>query len=81
MKSLAILPPRKYPIPNQDINKLGTEIYQILPPKLYKYCPGYKKLINEEEDYRNDSTDTSYTDKEDYINNLKSINNKNIDDK
>ena len=46
MNSLAMLPPIKDPIPNQDINMLGTEKYQSLPPKLAKYCPGYKSLIN-----------------------------------
>ena len=39
-------PPRKYLIPNQDINILRTEKYQSLPPQLAKYCPGYKSLIN-----------------------------------
>ena len=42
MKSLAISPPRKYPIPDTDINILGTEKYQSLPPQLAKYHPGYK---------------------------------------
>ena len=80
MKSLAMLPPRKDPIPNQDINILGTKKYQSLPLQLSKYFPGYKSLINEAEDGRNDSTDTSRTEKEDSLKNLKAINNKNIDD-
>ena len=46
MKSLAMLPPRKDPIPNQDINILGTKTYQSLPPQLAKYSTGYKSLIN-----------------------------------
>ena len=46
MKSLAISPPRKDLIPNQDINMLGTEKYQSLPPQLTKFRPGYKSLIN-----------------------------------
>ena len=37
MKSLAMLPPRKDPIPNQDINRLGTKKYQSLPPQLAKF--------------------------------------------
>ena len=80
MKSLAMLPPRKDPIPNQDINILGTKKYQILPPQLAKYPTGYKSLINKSEDGRNYSTDNSRTDKEYCVNNLKSINNKIIDD-
>ena len=32
-------PPRKYPIPNQDINMIGTRKYQILPPQLSKFHP------------------------------------------
>ena len=80
MKSLAMLPPRKDPIPNQDINILGTKKYQSLPLQLSRYFPGYKSLINEAEDGRNDSTDTSRTDKEDSVKNLKAINKKIIDD-
>ena len=80
MKSLAMSPPRKDPIPNKDIKILGTEKDQSLPPQLTKYCPGYKSLINKAEDGRNDYTDTSRTDKEDSVNNPKAINNKNIDD-
>ena len=63
MKSLAMLPPRKDPIPNQDINTLGTKKYQILPPQFAKFCPGYKSLRNKSEDGCNDYTDTSRTDK------------------
>ena len=74
-------PPRKDLIPNQDINRLGNEKDQSLPPQLAKYFSGYKSLIHKAKDNHNDSTDTSRTDKEDYINNLKAINNKNIDDK
>ena len=56
-------PPRKNPIPNQDINKLGTGKYQILPSQLARFHPGYKSLINEAEDCRNDYTDTQCTNK------------------
>ena len=47
MKSLAMSPPRKDPIPNQDIIMYGTEKDQSLPPPLAKVIPGYKSLINE----------------------------------
>ena len=78
MKSLAISPTRKDLIPNQDINILRTKTYQSLPPQLAKYCPGYKSLINAAEYGRNYSTDTSCTDKEDSVNNLKAINKKTL---
>ena len=80
MKSLAMFPPGNYPIPNQYINRLSTEKDQSLPPQLSKYCPRYKSLINEAEDDRNDSTDISRNNKEYFVNNLKAINNKDIDD-
>ena len=86
-KSLAILPPRKCQIPNQDINRLITEKDQSLPLHLAKFPPEFKSLINEAhdhnstEDYCNDSTDNPRNDKEDPVNNLKAINNKDIDDK
>ena len=80
MKLLEISPPINDLIPNQDINMLGTEKYQSLPPQFDKFIPGYKSLINKAEDVSNDSTDTSCTDKEYYVDNLKDINNKNIDD-
>ena len=73
-------PPRKDPIPNQDINMLATKKDQIFPSKLAKFCPGCKSLINETEYGRNDSTDTSGTDKYDYVKSLKAIHNENIDD-
>ena len=81
IKSLAMLPPRKDQITNQYINMLGTGKDQSLPPQLAKFCPGYKSIKNKAEDGRNDSTDTSLNDKEDYVDNLKSIYSKNIDDK
>ena len=74
MKSLAMSPPGKDPITNQDINILGTKQDQSLPPQLAKYCPGYKSLINKAKDGRNDYTDTSRTYKEDSVKNMKSIN-------
>ena len=81
IKPLLILPPRKDTIPNKDINRLRTKKHQSLPPKLAKYCPGYKLLLNKAEDDRSNSTDTSRTDKEYSVNNLKTMNNKDIDDK
>ena len=81
MKSSAMFPPGKYIIPNQDINIFSTKKYQSLPPQLAKFPPGFKSLINQAEDDCNDSTDTSRTDKEDFANKLKAINNKYIDDK
>ena len=74
MKSLAMSPSRKDPIPNQDINMSRTKKYQSLPPQWANFRPGYKSLINEAGDGRNDSTDTSRADKEDYVDNLKAIN-------
>ena len=59
---------------------LGTKKNQKFPPQLAKFRPVYKSLINESEYGLNDSTDTSLTDKEDYVDNLKAVNNKNIYD-
>ena len=42
MKSHAMSPPRKDSIPNQDIEMLGTKIYQSLPPQLANFFPEYK---------------------------------------
>ena len=74
-------PPRKDPIPNQDLNMVGAKKDQNIPTQLSKFCPGYKSLIKKAEDVCNYSTDNSRTDKEDFVNNLKAINNKNIDEK
>ena len=74
-------PPRKDPIPNQDINIYGTEKDQVPSPQLAKIRSGCKLLINEAEDGSNGSTDVLCTDKEDSVDNMKAINNKNIDDK
>ena len=64
------------------------EKYQILPPHLHKFPPGFKSLRNEAADDPHEYTDTSRTDKYDMsrtdkdksIENLKSMNNKNSDD-
>ena len=58
MKSLAMLTPRRDPIPNQDINILSTKKDQSLPPQLAEFPPGFKSLINKAEDDYNCSTDT-----------------------
>ena len=47
MKGLKILPLRKDPIPNQDINMSGTKKYKSLPSPLAKLFHEYKSLINE----------------------------------
>ena len=44
MKSPEMLPQRKDPITNQDINMLGNEKDQSLPPQLSKFFPRYKSL-------------------------------------
>ena len=70
MKSPAILPPRKDPITNQDINRLITGKYQKLLPHLATFPPGFKSLINDArdtnstEDDINDSINTSRNEKE-----------------
>ena len=76
MKSIATSPPRKDPIPNKDINTLGTEKGQSLPPQLPRFRPGYKSLRNKADDNRHDSTDNSLNDKEDSVDNIKATNNK-----
>ena len=50
MKSPEISPPRKDPIPNQDINILITEPYPSLPLIIEKYPPGYQPLFNNTHD-------------------------------
>ena len=80
MKLLAMSPPRKYPTPNQDINMFGTDKDQSLLPQPTKFRPGYKSLGIEVENYHNNSTDTSRTYKEYSVENLKAMNNININD-
>ena len=73
MKSPAMSPPRKDPIPNQDINRLTTIKYQSFSPHLAKFPPRFELLINyahdtnSTEDDCNDSTDTSRNEKEYYV--------------
>ena len=81
MKSLATSPPGKFPIPNTDNNMLGKEIDYSLSPQLANFRPGPKSLLNEAENGRQYSTDMSHTDKLYSADNIREINNKNIDGK
>ena len=82
------MPPIKNPIPNQNKNTLGIEKYQSLPPYLPKFILGFKSFRNKADGDHHESIDTSRTYrydtprtyKYDSIENLKAINNKNIDD-
>ena len=80
MKSLVMSPPGKGLIPNQDINILGIKNIKVFHHNQLNIVLDIL-IINEAEDGRNDSTDNSRTDKQNYVNNLKAVNNKNIDDK
>ena len=87
IKSLSKSPPRKDPIPNQYKNTLFIE-KKSLPPHSPKFPPGFKSLKNKAADdhhesiytSRTDKYDTSRTDKDESIENLKSTNNQNSDD-
>ena len=89
IKPLATSPPRKDLIPNQDKNTLGLQKYQCLPPQLPPFNPGFKSLRNEANDDNPETIDTSITDKDDtshtnqddYIENVKATKNKNNYDK
>ena len=50
MKSPAMSPTRKDPIPNQDINRLTTEQDPSLSPIIAKYPTGYRPLFNDAND-------------------------------
>ena len=45
MKSPAMSPPRKYPIPNQDSTRIVNQKDPILPPLLSKWPTGYKPFL------------------------------------
>ena len=83
------MPPRKDPIPNQDKNTLGLQNDQCLTPHLPPFPPGFKSLRNEADNYNPETTDTSCideydmsrTNRDDSIENVKSIKNTNDDDK
>ena len=88
IKSLETLPPRKYTIPNQDKNTLGSEKDQSIPPNIPKFPNGFKLIRNEADGNHHESTDTSstdrddtsHTDQDDYIQNINSTKNKNDDE-
>ena len=81
--------PKKDPIPNQDKNILGLEKYQSLPPHAPTSPPGFKSLRNKANDDNpvsidtslNDKDDTSHTDRDGSIENVKVKNNTNDNDK
>ena len=82
-------PPRKDPTPNQDKNTLGLQKDQCLPPHVHSFTPGFKSFKNEANDDNHESTNTSRTDKYNMsrtnqyysIENVKSMKNKNDDEK
>ena len=47
MKLPVMSPPKKDPIPNQDINRIITQQDPILQPILAKYPTRYKPLFND----------------------------------
>ena len=89
IRSLATSPPRKDTIPNQDKNTSGIEKYQSLPSHVPKFPTGSKSLRNEANNDHPESTDTSCKDRydtsctnqDDSIENMKATKNKNDDEK
>ena len=85
MKSPAMYPPIKDPIPNQDINRLTTKKDPSLSPNFAKYLPVHESLLNDSHDPnsteydRNDCTDNPRNKNEDTINNTKVNNNEDND--
>ena len=65
IKPLAIYPPRKDTIPNQDKNTLGLQKDQCLPPHLTPFSPGFKSLRNEANYDNPETIDTSPSDEND----------------
>ena len=65
IKSLAVSPPRKDPIPNQDKNTLGLQRYQCLPSHVPTLSSVFKSLINGADDDNTVTTDTSHSNKDD----------------
>ena len=76
MKSPAMLPPRKDPIPDQDITIIITQQDPFLPPLLAKWPTGYKPCFNgtyfsnKIEEEENKYTDNSRTENEYCVNKL-----------
>ena len=89
IKSLATSPTIKDPITNQDKNTLVLQKYQCLPQHVPPFPPGFKSLINEAnydnpettDNSRTDKDDTSRTNADDPIENVKSMKNTNYYDK
>ena len=83
------MPLRKDPIPNQDKKTLDLEKYQSLPPHVPPFPPVFKSLRDEENDdnpgytysSRTDKYYMSRTDRDDSIENVKSVKNTYDDDK
>ena len=73
IKLPSILSPRKYSIPNQDSKRIIAQQDPNLPPNLTKRPTVHKlfiadtKISNTTENEHNDSTDTSRTDNEYYM--------------
>ena len=57
--------PRKDPIPNQNKNTLGLQIYQCLPSHITPFSYGFKSLRNEANYDNLETIHTSRTDKDD----------------
>ena len=58
-------PPRKYPIPNQDLKHIKLKKDQCLTADVPPFLPGNKSLRNEENDDNPETIDTSHTEKDD----------------
>ena len=76
MKSPAMLPPRNYPIKNQDTTRIITQQDPILTPLLEKGPTGHtpfiddKKVSNKTEDENNYFTENSRTDNKNSVNKI-----------
>ena len=78
---------RKDPITNQDKQIMRINKYQFLIPNILTFLPGYKRLLNEENDDNPENTDTSQYEKGymshtrwyDYIAKVKDTKNTNYD--
>ena len=79
-------PPIMHPIPNHDKNTLELPKYKCLPLYVPPLPPGFKLLRNEANDdnsvtiytSRTDKDDTSLTNQDDYIENVKAMKKKMI---
>ena len=81
-------PPRKHPIPNLDKNNLGLQKDKLLPSHVPPFYSGIKSLRNKTNDDNpetadnplTDKDDTSQTNQDDYIENLKATKKTSDDD-